>query len=149
LERKYWHQCSTITKGAKATILATKVVPITPDEPLGAEQLHCQFCEANSPSCSPSGHPVQSTEICNESYLNNNISAFPTVDPDNEKLDGCYVTLDIVRGDLIHSGFAEQGQGRRWKEHLRASHLTHRNARDGSQYQFYPHESVGDDVLHV
>jgi hypothetical protein len=35
--------------------------------------------------------------------------------------DGCYLTLDTVRGDLISSGFAEQGLGRRWKEHLRAS----------------------------
>jgi hypothetical protein len=36
-----------------------------------------------------------------ESYLNNNNSVFPTVDSDNEKLDGCYLTLDTVRGDLI------------------------------------------------
>jgi hypothetical protein len=62
-----------------------------------------------------------------------------------EKLDGCYLTLDLIRGDLIRSGFAEQGLGRRWKEHLRASHLTDRNTKDRPQYQFYPHESVGDD----
>jgi hypothetical protein len=79
-----------------------------------------------------------------ESHLNNNNSVFPT-DSDNEKLDGCYLTLDTARGHLIRSGFAEHGLGRRWKEHLRASHLTDRNTRDRSQYQFYPHESVGDD----
>jgi hypothetical protein len=79
-----------------------------------------------------------------ESYLNNNNNVFPTVDSDNEKLDGCYLTLDTVMGHLIRSGFAEQGLGRRWKEHLRASHLTDRNTRDRPQYQFYPHESVGD-----
>jgi hypothetical protein len=80
-----------------------------------------------------------------ESYLNNNNSVFPTVDSDNEKFDGSYLTLDTVRGDLIRSGFAEQGLGRRWKEHLRASHLTDRNTKDRPQYQFYPHEYVGDD----
>jgi hypothetical protein len=81
-----------------------------------------------------------------ESYLNNNKNnAFPTVDSDDEKLDGCYLTLDNVRRDLIRSGFAEQGLGRRWKEHPRASHLTDRNTRDRPQYQIYPHESVGDD----
>jgi hypothetical protein len=41
-----------------------------------------------------------------ESYLNNNNSVFPTVDSDSEKLDGCYLTLDTVRGHLIRSGFA-------------------------------------------
>jgi hypothetical protein len=41
--------------------------------------------------------------------------------------------------------FAEQGLGQRWKEHLRASHLTDGNTKDRPQYQFYPHESVGDD----
>jgi hypothetical protein len=81
-----------------------------------------------------------------ESYLNNNNIFFPTVDSDNEKLDGCYLTLDTVRGDLIRSGFAEQGLGLRWKEYLRASHLTDRNtAKDRPQYQFYPRASVGDD----
>jgi DNA-binding PucR family transcriptional regulator len=29
-----------------------------------------------------------------ESYLNNNSNVFPTVDSDNEKLDGCYLTLN-------------------------------------------------------
>jgi hypothetical protein len=80
-----------------------------------------------------------------ESYLNNNNNAFPTVDSDNEKLDGCYLTLDTVRGDLIRSGFAEQGLGGRWKEHLRVTHLTDRNTKDRPQYQFYPRGSVGDD----
>jgi hypothetical protein len=70
-----------------------------------------------------------------ESYLNSNNSVFPTVDSDNEKLDGCYLTLDTARGDLIALG----------SEHLRASHLTDRNTRNRPQYQFYPHESVGDD----
>jgi hypothetical protein len=79
------------------------------------------------------------------SYWNNYTNVFPTVDSDNKKLDGCYLTLDTIRGDLIRSGFAEQGLGRRWKDHLRASHLTDRNTRDRPQYQFYPHESVGDD----
>jgi hypothetical protein len=73
-----------------------------------------------------------------ESYLNNNNSVFPTVDSDNEKFDGSYLTLDTVRGDLIRSGFAEQGLGRRWKEHLRASHLTDRNTKDRPQYHFSP-----------
>jgi hypothetical protein len=81
-----------------------------------------------------------------ESYLNNNKNnAFPTVDSDGEKLDGCYVTLDNVRRDPIGSGFAEQGQGRQWKEYLRASHLTDRNKKDRPQCQCDPHESVGDD----
>jgi hypothetical protein len=43
-----------------------------------------------------------------ESYLNNNDNVFPTVDSDNEKWDGCYLTLDTVQGDLIRSGFVEQ-----------------------------------------
>jgi hypothetical protein len=81
-----------------------------------------------------------------ESYLNNNKDkAFPTVDSDDEKLDGCYLTLDNVRRNLIRSGFAELGLGRRWKEHRRASHLNDRNTRDRPQHQIYPHESVGDD----
>jgi hypothetical protein len=48
---------------------------------------------------------------------------------ENEKLIGCHLTLDTVRGDLICSGFAEQGLGRRWKEYLRASHLTDRTSK--------------------
>jgi hypothetical protein len=32
-----------------------------------------------------------------ESYLNSNINVSPSVDSDNEKLDGCYLTLDTVR----------------------------------------------------
>jgi hypothetical protein len=60
-------------------------------------------------------------------------------------MDGCSLTLDSVRGDLICFGFAEPGEGRRWKEQLRASHLADRNTRDRLQYQFYPHEFVGDD----
>jgi hypothetical protein len=46
------------------------------------------------------------------------------------KMDGCYHTLDnTVMVDLIQADFAEQGLGRRWKEHLRASHLTDRSTR--------------------
>jgi hypothetical protein len=79
-----------------------------------------------------------------ESYWINYTNVFPTVDSDNEKMDGCYLTLDSVRGDLIRFCFAELGVGRRWKEQLRASHLADRNTRDRLQYQFYPHEFVGD-----
>jgi hypothetical protein len=38
-----------------------------------------------------------------ESYLNNNNNVFPTVDSENQKLDGCYLTLNTVRGELILS----------------------------------------------
>jgi hypothetical protein len=37
------------------------------------------------------------------------------------------------------------GTRKRWKENLRASHLTDRITRDRPKYQFCPHESVGDD----
>jgi hypothetical protein len=78
-------------------------------------------------------------------YLNNNTNVLTTFDSDNEKLDGCDLSLDTVTRDQICSGFAEKGLGRRWKKYLRASHVTDRNKKDRPQYQFYPHESVGDD----
>jgi hypothetical protein len=103
-------------------------------EPLSLGQLHCQFWSGASNRLTVLAD-LQSRALEHattvESYLNNNNdNVFPTVDSDNEKLDGCYLTLDTVRWDLIRSGFAEQGLGRRWKEHLRASHLTDRDTEE-------------------
>jgi hypothetical protein len=66
---------------------------------------------------------------------------FSTIDWDNQKLDSCYITLDLT----IHAGYAEQGSGRRWKEHLAAFHLTDRSTRDRPEHQYHPHDSVEDD----
>jgi hypothetical protein len=71
-------------------------------------------------------------------YLNKNTNVLTTVDSHNEKLDGCYLSLDTVRGDPICSDFAEKRLGRRWKSHLRASHLTDRNAKDWPSNEFPP-----------
>jgi hypothetical protein len=59
-------------------------------------------------------------------YFNNNTNVLTTFDSDNEKLDCCDLSLDTVRRDPICPGFAAKELGRRWKEHLRASHLTDR-----------------------
>lgn len=77
-----------------------------------------------------------------DSFLNHSLDVFPKVTEDIGDLDGCYLTADTLRGDIIRSGFAEQGLLRRWKEHHRASFLNDIGTRERPQYQLFPHETV-------
>jgi hypothetical protein len=84
-------------------------MPITPEESLGVGQLHCHFVKPVACLAVLADLQSRALEYATtvESRLNNNNNVRLTVDSNNEKLDGCYLTLDTVSGDLIRSGFAD------------------------------------------
>lgn len=81
-----------------------------------------------------------------ETYLNQDLKVFMELDDDTGPMDGCYIQADAVRQHIVRAGMAEKGFARRANEHKRASHLKDLGSQDRKLYQYYPHESVSDEL---